>query len=433
MTREPGVTVDEYLNKDSFASWIAGSEAETQGATQVVCKAGSDTTWKRLVVGNRQTVEQAAQVAQEQLSEWAATPAPRRAQILRAVAELLQANKDVFAKIMAQEMGKPLKQGRGEVDYSAGFFSWFAGEAERSYGQSVPSQRPEQRIMLVHQPIGVCALITPWNFPLAMPARKVAAALAAGCTMVVKPSSTTALSSLLLVQVLEQAGVPPGVVNVVFGEDEEIGTALTSSPVIRKLSFTGSVGVGKKLYAQCAGTLKKLTLELGGHAPTLVFEDADLDRAVQGTVDGKFRNNGQTCVCPNRIFVQRTIYDAFVQRFVEAVSKLNVGNAMDPHTDVSTFLMPSSAKKAEEHVQDAVAKGAELHSSGDTVYHPKVLLHVNETMRIYQEETFGPVAGIIPFETDDEVIQRANDSPYGLASYVFTQSLGVRVWNCRIE
>ena len=415
--------LQNYLNRDSFAPWVSGEEVKTKGAPKMLRKAGSETQWKQLVQGDSRTVEQATEAAQKQFLKWSATPPPERGKILRTVADLLLENKDILAETMAHEMGKPITQGRGEVDYSAGFFSWFAGEAERIYGKTVPSQRSEQRILLIQQPIGVCALIAPWNFPLAMPARKVAAALAAGCTMVVKPSSSSVLSSLLLVQLLEQAGVPPGVVNVVFGEGDEIGFSLCRSPIIRKLSFTGSVSVGKKLYAQCAGTLKKLTLELGGNAPTIVYEDADLDKAVQATVDGKFRNNGQTCVCPNRIYVQSSVYNAFAERFIEAVRQLKVGDALDPETDVSTFLMPSSIEKVNAHVKDAVEKGAELHSCGDETHCPKVLKHVNDTMRIYQEETFGPVAAITSFETDQEVIEKANDSQYGLASYVFTQSL----------
>jgi len=363
------------------------------------------------------------EAAQKAFASWKNVPGSVRAQYLRRTAFLMRENREFLAELMAKEMGKPVTEGLGEVEYSASFFDWFAGEAERIYGMTVPSHHPYKSLMLVYEPVGVCGVITPWNFPLAMPARKIAAALAAGCTVAAKPSGETAASMLLFAHFFEKIGLPEGVFNVLLGDGKFIGKALLHSPIVRKISFTGSTEVGRHLYEHSAGTLKKLTLELGGHAPFLVFDDADLEIAVKEAVVAKFRNTGQTCVAANRFLVQKGIYDAFLERFTEAVKALQVGSPFDPATEVSTVLHPASEEKVRAHIDDALEQGAKALLKGKEPYEPTILTEVTPKMRIFREETFGPVAPITPFSTFEEGIALANDTPFGLAAYLCSSGL----------
>ncbi len=342
-------------------------------------------------------------------------------------------HRDALAELLTREQGKPLAEAKGEVAYAASFLEWFAEEAKRSYGDVIPSPKPGSKIIVTREPVGVVAAITPWNFPLAMITRKAGPALAAGCTMVLKPSEETPLSALALAVLAAEAGIPAGVFNVVSGDAVAIGSTLTASSVVRKLSFTGSTRVGKLLAAQSADTLKKLSLELGGNAPFIVFDDADLDAAVQGAMASKFRNTGQTCVCVNRFFVQSGVYAEFTQRLTDAARKLRVGNALEHEVDQGPLINEAAFRKVGDHVKDALSKGATVltggcaHSLGGTFYEPTVLAHANLTMSIAQEETFGPVAACFRFETEAEVIKLANDTPFGLAAYFYTRDLG-RAW-----
>src|SRR6202140_2492597 len=377
----------------------------------------------------RRAIEAAAQA----FPAWAAQTAKERAAVLRRWYELLMANLEDLATLMTAEQGKPLAESRGEIAYAASFIEWFAEEGKRLYGDVIPGHQADKRILVLRQPVGVVAAITPWNFPLAMITRKAGPALAAGCTMVLKPSEETPLSALALAVLAKEAGIPAGVFNVVSGDAIAIGATLTASPVVRKLSFTGSTRVGKLLAAQSADTLKKLLLELGGNAPFIVFDDADLDAAVQGAMASKFRNTGQTCVCVNRFFVQASVYSEFPQRLTDAVRKLRVGNALEQEVDQGPLINEAAFRKVDDHVKDALSKGATVltggnaHPLGGTFYEPTVLAHANRSMSIAQEETFGPVAACFRFETEAEAITLANDTPFGLAAYFYTRDLG-RVW-----
>jgi succinate-semialdehyde dehydrogenase/glutarate-semialdehyde dehydrogenase len=331
--------------------------------------------------------------------------------------------RELLSYVMAMEMGKPVREGLREVEYAAGFYFWFAGEAERIYGQTIPSQHSNKRLMLVHEPIGVCAIITPWNFPIAMGARKIAAALAAGCTVVAKPSPECPVSMALVALMCQIAQVPPGVFNMLIGSEEEIGRAFLESEVVRKISFTGSCEVGKYLYKNSADTLKRLTLELGGHAPLLVFNDASIKKAVQGSLIAKFRNNGQTCVAANRFFIQNEIYDDYLNSLLESIQRLRIGDPLDHDTDLSTVLHPSAISKVKKHTQDALQKGAIPILLGREPYEPTVLTEVTPDMLVFKEETFGPLIAIMRFQSIEEGIALANQSPYGLASYAFTENL----------
>ena len=335
---------------------------------------------------------------------------------------------------MTLEQGKPLEEARGEILYSASFVEWFAGEVILAYGELVPSPSAFSRILVAKEPVGVCAAITPWNFPSAMVTRKVAPALAAGCTVVVKPSEITPFSAIALAVLAQRAGIPDGVLNVVTGMPQDIGAALCSSEVVRKLTFTGSTAVGQILYRACAGTIKRVSLELGGNAPFLIFEDADLDLAVEGVVASKFRNAGQTCVCANRIYVQSAVYDDFAVRLTTRVRTLKVGSGIEEGVHIGPLINEAGWKKARRHVEDAVQKGAKITVGGGvdsvgTLFAPTVLIDVNDGMDLFHEETFGPVAPLMRFETETEAIRRANATPYGLAGYVYTQDLkrGLRV------
>ena len=364
---------------------------------------------------------------------WRAKIAKERAAILRRWYELMMENQEDLALLMTAEQGKPMAESRGEIAYAASFVEWFAEEGKRIYGDTIPQHAADKRIVVTKEPIGVVATITPWNFPSAMITRKCGPALAAGCTVVAKPATETPYSALALAEIAERAGVPAGVFNVVTGNSREIGGELTSNPTVRKLSFTGSTEIGKLLMAQCAGTVKKTSMELGGNAPFIVFDDADLDAAVAGALASKYRNTGQTCVCANRILVQASVYDDFVGRFAQAVSGLKVGPGLEGDSEQGPLINPAAVDKVEEHVNDARSKGARLviggrrHDLGGNFYEPTVLADVTADMLIYREETFGPVAPLFRFEDEAEAIQMANDTPFGLASYFYSRDIG-RIW-----
>jgi succinate-semialdehyde dehydrogenase/glutarate-semialdehyde dehydrogenase len=375
----------------------------------------------------------AIEAADKALPDWRARTAKERAQILRRWFDLMMANQEDLAVLMTVEQGKPLVESRGEIAYAASFLEWFGEEAKRVYGDVIPGHGRDKRIVVIKQPIGVTAAITPWNFPSAMIARKVAPALAAGCTMVIKPSELTPFSALAMCVLAQQAGVPPGVVSVVTGDAKPIGEELTSSPIVRKLSFTGSTAVGKLLMAQSAGTLKKLSLELGGNAPFIVFDDADLDAAVAGAVASKYRNAGQTCVCANRIYVQAGIYDRFAERLAETAAAMKVGNGLAPDTKIGPLIDDRAIQKVERHVDDALKHGAKVLTGGKRgdrnghFYAPTVLVGVTSDTLPMREETFGPVAPLVRFSEESEVIRLANNSQYGLASYFYSRDVQ-RVW-----
>ena len=376
----------------------------------------------------------AIRAAEDAYPAWRARPAKERARILRSLADLMLERQEELARLLTTEQGKPLAEARGEIAYAASFFEWFGEEAKRVYGDTVPAHQADKRIVVLREPIGVTAGITPWNFPAAMITRKAAPALAVGCAMVIKPAEQTPLSALALADLAAEAGVPPGVLQVVTGDAADapaIGAELTSNPAVRKLSFTGSTAVGKLLMAQCAGTVKKVSLELGGNAPFIVFEDADLDAAVEGAIMCKFRNSGQTCVSANRILVQDGVHDEFVARFEQAVGGLRVGNGLDDGVQVGPLIDEGAVEKVERHVADAAAGGAEVVRGGGrlegTFFQPTVLTGVTNAMAMSCEETFGPVAGIQHFASEQEAVQLANDTPYGLAAYFYSRDLG-RVW-----
>jgi succinate-semialdehyde dehydrogenase/glutarate-semialdehyde dehydrogenase len=375
----------------------------------------------------------AIEAADKALPEWRARTAKARAQLLRKWFDLIMANQEDLAVLMTVEQGKPLVESRGEIAYAASFIEWFAEEGKRAYGDVIPSHGPDKRIVVLKQPIGVTAAITPWNFPTAMITRKVGPALAAGCTMVIKPAELTPFSALALCVLAEKAGLPPGIISVVTGNAKAIGGEFTSNPLVRKLSFTGSTEVGKLLMSQCAGTVKKVSLELGGNAPFIVFDDADLEAAVNGAIASKYRNAGQTCVCANRIYVQAGIYDRFAQRLAEKVSAMKVGNGLDQGTVIGPLIEEKAVAKVEEHVRDAVSKGAKVLVGGKRVagpghfYIPTVLTNVTADMLAMHEETFGPIAPLMKFDTEEEVIRLANATEFGLAAYFYSRD-NARVW-----
>jgi succinate-semialdehyde dehydrogenase/glutarate-semialdehyde dehydrogenase len=364
---------------------------------------------------------------------WRATTAEHRARILRKWFDLMMENQDDLALIMTSEQGKPLAEAKGEIAYAAAYVEWFAEEAKRVYGDLIPSPWPDKRIVVKKEPVGVCAAITPWNFPAAMITRKVAPALAAGCTIIVKPASQTPLSALAMAELAARAGVPQGAFNVVTGSAREIGAALTASPIVRKLSFTGSTEIGRVLAAQCAPTLKRMSLELGGNAPFIVFDDANLDEAVTGAIASKYRNSGQTCVCANRLLVQDGIYDAFTKKLAAAVTELRVGDGTEPDTLQGPLIDGNALAKVEELVRDAVSRGAQVvtggkrHALGGTFYEPTVIANVTADMKIANEEIFGPVAPLVRFKTEAEAVALANASEFGLAAYFFSRDIA-RVW-----
>jgi succinate-semialdehyde dehydrogenase/glutarate-semialdehyde dehydrogenase len=360
---------------------------------------------------------------------WAARTAKDRATLLRRWQDLMLANADDLAVLMTAEQGKPLAEAKGEIVYAASFIEWFAEEGKRVYGDVIPGHQPDKRIFVLRQPVGVVAAITPWNFPAAMITRKAAPALAAGCTFVCKPAMQTPYSALAMAELAHRAGIPPGVFSVITGQATAIGGEMTSNPIVRKVTFTGSTQIGKKLMEQCAGTLKKLSLELGGNAPFIVFDDADLDAAVQGAIASKYRNTGQTCVCANRLLVQEGVYDAFVAKLVAAVRKLRVGDGLAGATEQGPLIDDKAVAKVEEHVADALAKGGKValggkrHALGGTFFEPTILTHITPDMLVAREETFGPVAPIFAFKDERQAVRMANDTEFGLASYFYTRDL----------
>ncbi len=378
-------------------------------------------------------VARAIAAAERALPAWRARPAKERAAILRRWADSMLEQREDLALLMTSEQGKPLAEARGEIAYAASFLEWFGEEAKRAYGETIPSPYPGSRILVVPEPIGVCAVITPWNFPAAMLTRKVGPALAAGCTVVAKPAEATPFSALALAVLSERAGLPPGVFNVVTGVPAEVGAVLTSSPVVRALSFTGSTATGKLLLAQSASSVKRVSLELGGNAPFLVFDDADLEAAVEGALASKFRNTGQTCVCANRFLVQAGIYDAFAARLTERVGALKVGDGREEGVAQGPLITAAALAKVERHVADALAHGAKLacggrrHARGGTYYEPTVLTEVTPAAQLANEETFGPVAALFRVADEAEAVRLANATEYGLAAYVYTRDLG-RAW-----
>lgn len=383
-------------------------------------------------LGRAETADaiKSAETAQKQ---WAATPAKQRGQILRRWFELMMEHQDDLGRIMTAEQGKPFPEAKGEVAYGASFVEFFAEEARRIYGETIPSPWPNARIVAIKQPVGVVAAITPWNFPNAMITRKAGPALAAGCAFVVKPATETPFSALALAELAERAGIPKGVFSVITGPAREIGAEMTSNPIVRALSFTGSTEIGKLLMAQCATTVKKVGLELGGNAPFIVFDDADLDAAVAGAMASKYRNAGQTCVCANRLLVQEGVYDAFAEKLAKAVTTLKVGDGFGEGVTTGPLINAAAVNKVEEHVTDALKKGGKIitggkrHTLGGTFYEPTVIRDVTTDMLIAREETFGPVAPLFRFKTEEEAIRMANDTEFGLACYFYTRDIG-RVW-----
>jgi len=371
--------------------------------------------------------------ANKALPAWRSKTAKERAVILRKWYDLMLENQEDLAILMTLEQGKPLAEARGEILYSASFIEWFAEEGKRIYGDTIPTPNANWRIVVTKEPIGVCAAITPWNFPSAMIARKVGPALAAGCTMVCKPATSTPYSAFAMADLAARAGVPAGVFSVLTGSSSQIGSEMTSSPIVRKLTFTGSTEIGKMLAEQCAGTMKKLSMELGGNAPFIVFDDADIDAAVEGAIVSKYRNAGQTCVCANRLLVQEGVYEEFAAKLSKAVGELQVGNGMDTGVTQGPLIDIAAVEKVESHIADAVGKGARVviggkrHAAGGTFFEPTIMVDVTTDMAVTREETFGPIAPLFRFKTEEEAIQMANDTEFGLASYFYSRDIG-RVW-----
>lgn len=406
-------------------TWI---EAQDQHRIEVTNPANEELIGSIPNMGQAETI-QAIESSYQALQSWKALTAQARADLLLAWHKLTLEHADELAQIMTIEQGKPLAEALGEVKYAASFIQWFAEEGKRIYGDVIPTTNAGQRFLVVKEPVGVVAAITPWNFPIAMITRKAAPALAAGCTIVIKPANETPYCALALAKLAEQAGIPKGVINVVTGKSAEIGSVFTSHEKVKKLTFTGSTPVGRLLMEQCAPTIKKLALELGGNAPLIIFEDADLDKAVQGAMLAKYRNAGQTCVCANRIYVHKNIYEAFSKKFVTAVKALKVGNGLDKGTQIGPLINEKAVLKAQKLIDDACAKGAFIacggkkHELGYSFFEPTVLTNVDQSMEIVGEEIFGPVAPLISFETDEEVIAQANDTIFGLAAYIYTENI----------
>ncbi|WP_456115341.1 NADP-dependent succinate-semialdehyde dehydrogenase [Skermanella rosea] len=364
---------------------------------------------------------------------WRAKTAKERSKILRTWFDLMMANQEDLARIMTAEQGKPIAESRGEIAYAASFIEWFAEEAKRVYGDTIPAHLAGRRIVVTKEPVGVCAAITPWNFPAAMITRKAGPALAAGAPIVIKPATATPYSAFAMAVLAERAGVPAGILSVLTGSAKEIGGEMTTNPIVRKLTFTGSTEIGKQLMSQCAGTVKKVSLELGGNAPFIVFDDADLDEAVKGAIASKYRNTGQTCVCANRLLVQNGIYDAFAAKLAEAVKALKVADGLTEGAQQGPLIDMAAIEKVEDHIRDALSKGArivvggERHPLGGTFFQPTVLADVTTEMKVTREETFGPVAPLFRFDTEEEAVRMANDTEYGLAAYFYSRDVG-RIW-----
>lgn len=407
-------------------------EAEQYKSFAVINPATGETIAHVPSVSEQQVVK-AVEAADQALQSWKQTTAKERSILLKKWYQLMIEHQEDLAIILSTEQGKPMTESRGEILYGASFIEWFAEEAKRTYGDVIPHDKQGRRLLVIRQPVGVVAAITPWNFPNAMITRKVGPALAAGCTVVIKPASETPLSALALVALAEEAGIPKGVINVVTGSAREIGGILTQHPLVRKVSFTGSTAIGKLLMQQCSSTMKKISMELGGNAPFIVFEDADLDKAVEGAIASKFRNSGQTCVCTNRILVQNSIYDTFVEKLAAAVAKLKVAPAFEPGAEQGPLINEKAVEKVQQHIDDATSKGAKViyggqrHQLGQTFFEPTVLTDVTPDMQVAQDETFGPLAPVFRFTEEAEAIRMANDTEFGLASYIYTQNLS-RAW-----
>ena len=414
-----------YVNGKWLNAIESGTISVTNPATGVII----GTVPKMGIIETRDAID----AANTAYPGWRAKTARERSVLLRRWFELVLENQEDLAILMTAEQGKPLSESRNEIVYAASFIEWFAEEGKRIYGDTIPAHQKDKRIVVLKEPIGVCAAITPWNFPAAMITRKAGPALAAGCTMVLKPATATPYSALALAALAELAGIPAGVFNVVTGSSSAIGGEMTTNPIVRKLTFTGSTEVGKQLIEQCAGTVKKVSMELGGNAPFIVFNDADLDAAVEGAIVSKYRNTGQTCVCTNRFLIQDAVYDQFVAKLAAAVSQLKVGDGLKGETQQGPLIDINSVEKVEEHIADAVGKGARIilggqrHELGGTFFQPTILADVTNEMAVAKEETFGPLAPLFRFSTDDEAIAMANDTEFGLAAYFYSRDIG-RVW-----
>jgi len=427
----PNLKDPSLLRQQAFVggAWCDADDGQTIAVTN---PANGETVASVPHMGAAET-KRAIDAANAAWPAWRKLPAKERAAILRKWNDLMLENADDLALLMTLEQGKPLAEAKGEVAYAASYFEWFGEEAKRVAGETLASPWPDKRIVVTKEPIGVCAAITPWNFPAAMITRKVAPALAAGCPIVLKPAELTPLSALALAVLAERAGVPKGVFSVVIGDSKAIGGEMTGNPLVRKLSFTGSTAVGRLLMEQCAPTVKKISLELGGNAPFIVFDDADLDAAVEGAIASKFRNAGQTCVCANRLYVQDGVYDEFARKLAVAVGKLKVGDGREEGVTQGPLIEEKAVRKIEQHIEDAQAKGAKLllggkrHALGHSFFEPTVLTDVTSDMLVAHEETFGPLAPLFRFKTEDEVIAMANDTEFGLASYFYARDIG-RVW-----
>jgi succinate-semialdehyde dehydrogenase/glutarate-semialdehyde dehydrogenase len=404
-----------------------------QGGTFAVKNPASGAAVGTVPVFGAAETRRAIEAARRALPAWSARTAADRARLLKRLAQLMLDNQDDLARLMTAEQGKPLAEARGEVAYAASFFEWFAEEGRRLYGEIVPGHQPDKRLLVLRQPVGVVGAITPWNFPAAMITRKAAPALAAGCTIVVKPAEATPFSALALGELAERVGFPNGVFNVITGKAAAIGGELTANPLVAKITFTGSTEIGRLLMSQCASSIKKLSLELGGNAPFIVFDDADLDAAVQGAIASKYRNTGQTCVCANRLLVQSGVYEAFVAKLRAATAKLVVGDGLAGPTDQGPLINEAAVLKVEEHIADALGKGAKLvlgghrHALGRTFFEPTILVDVTPAMAVAREETFGPVAPLFRFAEEQDAIRMANDTEFGLAAYFYTRDLA-RAW-----
>ncbi|MED5611577.1 MULTISPECIES: NADP-dependent succinate-semialdehyde dehydrogenase [Pseudomonas] len=407
-------------------SWVDADSGQTIKVNNPATNEIIGTVPKMGAAETRRAIE----AAEKALPAWRALTAKERANKLRRWFELMIQNQDDLARLMTIEQGKPLAEAKGEIAYAASFLEWFGEEAKRIYGDTIPGHQPDKRIIVIKQPIGVTAAITPWNFPSAMITRKAGPALAAGCTMVLKPASQTPYSALALAELAERAGIPKGVFSVVTGSAGEVGGELTGNPIVRKLTFTGSTEIGRQLMAECAKDIKKVSLELGGNAPFIVFDDADLDAAVEGALISKYRNNGQTCVCANRLYVQDGVYDAFVEKLKAAVAKLNIGNGLEQGVTTGPLIDSKAVAKVEEHIADAVGKGAKVvaggkpHALGGTFFEPTILVDVPKNALVSKDETFGPLAPVFRFKDEADVIAMSNDTEFGLASYFYARDLG---------
>ncbi|MBF8748688.1 NADP-dependent succinate-semialdehyde dehydrogenase [Pseudomonas monteilii] len=403
--------------------WLDADSGQTINVTNPATGEVIGTVPKMGTAETRRAIE----AADKALPAWRALTAKERSTKLRRWFELMIENQDDLARLMTTEQGKPLAEARGEIAYAASFIEWFAEEAKRVYGDTIPGHQPDKRLIVIKQPIGVTAAITPWNFPAAMITRKAGPALAAGCTMVLKPASQTPYSALALVELANRAGIPAGVLSVVTGSAGEVGGELTGNSLVRKLSFTGSTEIGRQLMEECAKDIKKVSLELGGNAPFIVFDDADLDKAVEGAIISKYRNNGQTCVCANRIYVQDGVYDAFAEKLAAAVAKLKIGNGLEEGTTTGPLIDGKAVAKVQEHIDDAVGKGAKVLAGGKIIegnfFEPTILVDVPKTAAVAKEETFGPLAPLFRFKDEAEVIAMSNDTEFGLASYFYARDM----------